>query len=251
MLPKNVPTAALLIIGNEILSGQTQDQNAHFLAQGLADQGILLREYRTIPDDEEAIIEALNALRQKYTYVFTTGGIGPTHDDITANAVAKAFNRKIERNPKVEAAFISVYPDINSKDDPRLRMADMPEGVTLIANSISTAPGFQVENVFVLAGVPDIMQGMFNNLVPQLQKGPPLFTLTVFCKIFESRIAIKLGSIQNAYPDVEIGSYPSWKQEEEQGVKLVFKGFNAGEVEKAFEELIKYAHESAISTRTL
>lgn len=196
MLPKTVPTAALLIIGNEILSGQTQDQNAHFLAQGLAVQGISLREYRTIPDDEEAIIEALNALRQKYTYVFTTGGIGPTHDDITANAVAKAFNRKIERNPKVEAAFISVYPDINSKDDPRLRMADMPEGAALIANSISTAPGFQVENVFVLAGVPDIMQGMFNNLVPQLQKGPLLFTRIVFCKIFESRIAIKLESIQ-------------------------------------------------------
>ena len=240
--PKEVPTAALLIIGNEIISGQTQDQNASFLAQHLQKRGIAVREHRTVLDREDDIVEAVKALRLKYTYVFTTGGIGPTHDDITAAAMAKAFGRKLHRNPEAQALLEAKFPH-HPKEHLSFRMADMPEGVLLIPNPLTVAPGFQIENVFVLAGIPDIMRAMITSLDEnRLPPGPQIFIRQVFCDVFESQIGDCLASLQRAYPSLEIGSYPSWTKEgKKEGVKVVFKSLSTAEVEAASHEFVVYA----------
>ena len=204
-------TAALLIIGNEILSGRTQDANLNFAANFLGKIGVRLREVRVVPDIEEEIVAAVNALRARYTYLFTTGGIGPTHDDITSACVAKAFGVPLIRNPEAKRRLESHYQDGRTINEARLRMADTPEGATLIDNPISTAPGFQIGNVFVMAGVPAIMQVMLTGIQDRLAGGAVVQIRTVTCEVPEGDIANGLEEVQKRWPEVEIGSYPSYR----------------------------------------
>lgn len=203
-------TAAVLVIGNEILSGRTKDANLPYLGQRLAELGIRLAEARIVPDIEAVIVEAVNALRSRYSYVFTTGGIGPTHDDITSECVAKAFGVPLIRNPEALARLEAHYApgDLN---EARLRMANTPEGASLIENPISSAPGFRIGNVHVMAGIPTIMQAMFEGLAPTLVGGAPVRSRSLLCALPEGKLAAGLGSVQGRYPEVDIGSYPSFR----------------------------------------
>jgi molybdenum cofactor synthesis domain-containing protein len=213
MAESKTVTAALLIIGNEILSGRTKDANMHFLAEQLTAMGIRLSEARVVPDVAEEIIDAVNALRAKYDYLFTTGGIGPTHDDITAECVARAVGRKLIRNPEARRRLEERWAETGIEmNEARLRMANTPEGAALIDNPVSTAPGFQVENVFVMAGVPKIMQAMFGSLRDRLVGGDPLLSRSVACNLPEGTLASGLGELQARYAEVDIGSYPSYAQ---------------------------------------
>jgi molybdenum cofactor synthesis domain-containing protein len=222
-------TAAVLVIGDEILSGRTQDTNTAYIAKFLGALGIDLREARVVPDVEDEIVAALNALRGRYDYVFTTGGIGPTHDDITADAIAKAFGVGIDYHPEALAMLGARYKQ-GEFNDMRKRMARIPEGGTLIKNSISTAPGFQIGNVFVMAGVPMIMRAMLEESVaPRLRR------------VAEGRIAAALAEIQEKHKTVSIGSYPYYR-EDGFGVQLVARGRDAALVEsaaKAIESAIR------------
>ena len=200
-------TAGLLIIGNEILSGRTQDANLTTLATFLNGVGVRLAEARVVPDVEAEIIDALNALKKRYSYVFTTGGIGPTHDDITAAAVAKAFGRELTRHLEAERLLHAYYPE-ERRTAARMKMADTPEGAELIENPISVAPGFRVENVFVLAGVPKIMAAMLDGIKGQLKGGAVVLSRTLNVFVGEGDIAQMLGDVQAHYPDVDVGSYP-------------------------------------------
>jgi molybdenum cofactor synthesis domain-containing protein len=237
---KPIVTAALIIIGNEVLSGRTQDANLQFLATGLGEIGVRLMEVRVIADDEGEIVAAVNALRARHDYVFTTGGIGPTHDDITAASIARAFGRKFGRNAEAEAILRAHYKPEDATES-RLRMADMPEDVTLIENPVSRSPGFQVENVYVLPGVPSIMQAMFDGLKHRLRGGAPVLSKTVTAFIPESVVAPPLGELQNNRPDVEIGSYPFFR-DGRLGTSLVARspdGEALEEVAEAIRELIR------------
>ena len=205
----SVPTAAVLLIGDEILSGRTKDKNLGFIADYLVGLGIDLKEARCVADDEGDIVAAVNALRARYTYVFTTGGIGPTHDDITADAVAKAFQVPIGHHPRAKEILLAYFKEIGREpNEARLRMARTPEGATLIENAVSKAPGFRIGNVFVMAGVPKIMQAMMEAIAPTLDRGVPMQSRTVALQGGEGDVAKPLGDIQNRYPDVFIGSYP-------------------------------------------
>ena len=222
----NAPvTAALMIIGNEILSGRTKDANLPFLAEALNKVGIRLMEARVVPDIEADIIAGLDALRQRWTYVFTTGGIGPTHDDITSACIAKAFGVKLIRHPDAVALLESHYQP-GDLTEARLKMAEVPEGATLIHNPVSKAPGFQMDNVFVLAGVPSICRAMFDGLRDRLQGGAPMLSCMVTCGLGEGRIAADLSAVQDRYPDVEIGSYPYFRGGAF-GTSLVSRGTDA------------------------
>ncbi len=203
------PTSALIIIGNEILSGRTHDKNLAFLGTGLSEIGAPLREVRVIPDIESVIIDTVREVSARYTYVFTTGGIGPTHDDITSASIAKAFNRKIIRHPEAETLLRAHYTS-GKINEARLKMADVPEGSELITNPVSAAPGFKVENVFVMAGVPRIMQAMFEAIRPQLKGGAAVLSQSVTTDLPEGTIADGLTRIQEKYSDTEIGSYPNY-----------------------------------------
>ena len=203
------PTAAVLLIGDEILSGRTKDKNLGFIADYLVGLGIDLKEARCVADDEADIVAALNALRARYTYVFTTGGIGPTHDDITADAVAKAFQVPIGHHPHAVDVLTRYFKEIGREpNEARLRMARVPLGATLIENAVSKAPGFRIDNVFVMAGVPKIMQAMMEAVAPTLNKGVPMQSRTVALQGGEGDVAKPLGEIQARYADVFIGSYP-------------------------------------------
>ena len=203
------PTAAVLLIGDEILSGRTKDKNLGFLADYLTALGIDLKEARVVSDIEEDIVAAVNALRSRYTYVFTTGGIGPTHDDITADAMAKAFGVAIDHDPKAVEILLSYFKEIGREpNEARLRMARIPVGATLILNPVSKAPGFQMGNVFVMAGVPKIMNAMMENVAARLTKGVPMQSRTIEFLGGEGDVAKPLGGIQKTYPSVVIGSYP-------------------------------------------
>ncbi len=204
-------TASVIIIGNEILSGRTQDSNLAFIGKHLDLLGIRLVEARIIPDVEQIIIDTVNTFRNTYNYVFTTGGIGPTHDDITAQSIAKAFGVQLERNPDA-VVRLKKYYDPGRINEARLKMADIPAGAVLIDNPISGAPGFQVENVFVMAGVPAIMQLMFESIEDRLTGSAPILTASVATNLGESAIAEDLGKLQQAYPDINIGSYPYFKK---------------------------------------
>lgn len=221
-------TACILIIGNEVLSGRTQDVNLSYLAGQLNELGIQVHEARVIPDIEQTIIDTLNEVRAKFDYVFTTGGIGPTHDDITSSCVAKAFGLEFGHNPEAVAILKTHYKpeDLN---EARLRMAQTPKGAILIENPISKAPGFQVENVFVLAGVPKIAQAMFENLRDRLQGGVPVKSLTVSTNLPEGIIADALGEVQKKFNDIDIGSYPYFK-DGKLGVSLVLRGIDENRV---------------------
>ncbi|MGH6907771.1 MAG: competence/damage-inducible protein A [Aestuariivirga sp.] len=205
----SVPTAAVLLIGDEILSGRTKDKNLGYIADYLNALGIDLLEARVVPDSEAEIAAAVNALRARYTYVLTTGGIGPTHDDITAESVAKAFNVPIGHDPGAVAILQDYFREIGREpNEARMRMARMPEGAVLIENPVSMAPGFQMENVFVMAGVPKIMQIMMDVIAPRLAKGVPMQSRSVEFLGGEGDIASPLSEIQDRYPSVAIGSYP-------------------------------------------
>jgi molybdenum cofactor synthesis domain-containing protein len=203
------PTAAVLLIGDEILSGRTKDRNLGFIADFLTTLGIDLVEARVVPDVEAEIVAALNALRARYTYVFTTGGIGPTHDDITADAVARAFGVAIDHDPRALEILLAYFRKIGREpNEARLRMARMPRGAVLIENPLSAAPGFQIANVFVMAGIPKVMQAMLETIAPRLAKGVPMQSRTVEFRGGEGDIATPLGDIQVRFPTVVIGSYP-------------------------------------------
>ncbi|MCC6736317.1 MAG: competence/damage-inducible protein A [Bauldia sp.] len=201
------PTAALVVIGDEILSGRTADRNINALARFLSGLGIDFREVRVVSDDEAAIIAAINALRPTVTYLFTTGGIGPTHDDITAAAIARAFGVPLVLDQRAVDILAARYPS-GGLTESRLRMAMIPEGAELIANPVTAAPGFRIGNVHVMAGVPAIMRGMLQSIAPTLVPGRVVLSETVPAAIGESVIAVRLGAIQADFPDVAIGSYP-------------------------------------------
>jgi molybdenum cofactor synthesis domain-containing protein len=228
-------TAALLIIGNEILSGRTQDANLAYIAKGCEAIGVRLREVRVVPDIEEEIVAALNALRRRFTYVFTTGGIGPTHDDITAAAIAKAVGKPIERNVEAVARLAAYYPP-GQLTEARLKMAEMPVGSSLIDNPVTTAPGFQYENVFVMAGVPSICRGMFDGLKNRLIGGALMHSHSIHCPLPEGAIAADLGAIQNRYPDIDIGSYPFFRRGVA-GTALVLRSPDEAALARAAEEV--------------
>lgn len=202
-------TAALLVIGGEILSGRTKDKNIGYIAEYLTAMGIDLKEVRVVPDDEGEIIAAINTLRAKFTYLLTTGGIGPTHDDITADCVAKALGVEISHDPRAVAMLRERYVNPEDLNEARLRMARIPHGSTLIANSISKAPGFMCGNVIVMAGVPAIMQVMLDEIAPSLAKGRVMASLSVDAGgLPEGAYAAALGAIQKGHEGVIIGSYP-------------------------------------------
>ena len=226
------PTAAVLVIGDEILSGRTQDTNTSYIAKFLGSLGIDLKEARIVGDIEEEIIAALNALRARYTYVFTTGGIGPTHDDITADAVAKAFGVGIDYHPEALAMLAARYANPADFNDMRKRMARIPLGAELVRNSASVAPGIHIGNVFVMAGVPMIMRAMLEDIEPQLQRGAVVHAQTVQARIPEGKIAAGLQTIQKNFPDLALGSYPYYR-EDGFGVQLVARGRDPARVESA------------------
>ena len=204
-------TAALLIIGNEILSGRTTDANLPYIAKRLNELGIRLREVRVVADIEAEVVDAVNALRARYSYVFTTGGIGPTHDDITADCVAKAFGVALREDPEARRRLEERYAEAGIElNEARLRMARAPVGAVLIDNPVSAAPGFQIGNVFVMAGVPKIMQAMFESLRDRLVGGAPLLSRSITCRLAEGLLAQGLGEIQARHEGVDIGSYPSY-----------------------------------------
>ena len=203
------PTAAVLLIGDEILSGRTKDKNLGFLADYLTALGIDLKEARVVSDVEDDIVAAVNALRHRYTYVFTTGGIGPTHDDITADAMAKAFGVAIDHDPLAVEILLAYFKEIGREpNEARLRMARIPKGATLIANPVSIAPGFQIGNVFVMAGVPRIMNAMMDDAATRLARGVMMQSRSVEFQGGEGDVAKPLSDIQKAFPGVVIGSYP-------------------------------------------
>jgi molybdenum cofactor synthesis domain-containing protein len=205
----DIITAAMIVIGDEILSGRTKDKNIGHLADIMTAIGIDLKEVRIVPDEEDEIVDALNAVRKKYTYVFTTGGIGPTHDDITADSVSKAFGVPCEYDKKAYALLEANYAKRGMEfTEARKRMARMPRGAEHIDNAISLAPGFRVENVHVMAGVPTIFQAMLDAVVPTLKTGTKLLSATIHCPFGEGAIGGPLGDIQKAHPDTIIGSYP-------------------------------------------
>lgn len=202
-------TAAMIVIGDEILSGRTKDKNIGHLADMLTAVGIDLKEVRVVPDEEDEIVAAVNALRARYTYLFTTGGIGPTHDDITADSIAKAFGLPCDYDPKAYEMLSQYYAKRGFEfSEARMRMARMPVGATHIDNPVSLAPGFTVENVHVMAGVPSIFQAMLDNVLPTLKTGTKMLSATVHCPLGEGTIGGPLGAIQKAHPDTIIGSYP-------------------------------------------
>ncbi len=203
----HVVTAALIVIGDEVLSGRTKDKNIGHIAERLTEVGIDLREVRIVPDVEEDIVAAVNGLRARFTYVFTTGGIGPTHDDITADSIARAFGVPIDVDPRARALLLEYIPE-DKLNEARLRMARIPHGAELVANAVSKAPGFRIGNVIVMAGVPRIMQSMLEVVLPDLEKGRPMLSQTVLANTGEGDIAAGLSALALKYPDAILGSYP-------------------------------------------
>lgn len=220
------PTAAMLVIGDEILSGRTQDTNTNFIAKKLTGLGINLIEVRVVSDSNRDIKEAINDLRFKYKYVFTSGGIGPTHDDITADAISDAFEVGITIREDAKLILSSHYSDgDDSLNAARLRMARIPDGASLIDNPVSKAPGFFLENVYVMAGVPSIFKAMVESILPTLTGGPPLLSVSVRFLKPESEIAENLESIASNFPSASIGSYP-FSQDEIHGTNVVVRHFD-------------------------
>ncbi|MGE5500573.1 MAG: competence/damage-inducible protein A [Ignavibacteriales bacterium] len=234
-MASEVSTAAVLIIGDEILSGRTQDVNLNAIARFLGTHGVDLKEARVVGDDEDEIVEAVNALRSRYDYLFTTGGIGPTHDDITADCVAKAFGVPLYEHPEILEMMLSRWGDqLNAA---RRRMARVPEGGSLVKNPVNGPPGFQIGNVFVLAGVPQIMRGMLEDIGHRLKGGAVVIARTVRIDgSGEGAIAAPLEAVAKAHPDLSLGSYPFFSAEG-YGSNLVIRGRDAAEVDATVAEL--------------
>jgi molybdenum cofactor synthesis domain-containing protein len=230
-------TACLLVIGNEILSGRTKDANLPWLAEQLNAIGIRLMEARVIPDVEETIVRTVNEVRGRFDYVFTTGGIGPTHDDITAECIAKAFGVPLIQNPEALKLLKAHYANPADLNAMRLRMANTPEGATLIDNPMSRAPGFQIGNVYVMAGVPRIMQAMFDGLKHRLKGGAPMLSRTVRVELPEGAMAEGLAALQGRYSDLEIGSYPAFRLGGKPATAIVLRGVEAARLAGAADEL--------------
>jgi molybdenum cofactor synthesis domain-containing protein len=209
LAPEGVVTAAILVIGDEILSGRTKDKNIGYIAEYLTALGIDLKEVRVVGDEQDEIVAAVNALRSRYDYVFTTGGIGPTHDDITAQSIAKAFGVTIDYDPRVVKILQERLAQTGSElNEARMRMTRIPAGADLVLNKVSAAPGFWLGNVIVLAGVPSIMQAMLDGVAPKLKTGVRILSETVRADAREGDIGSPLGDIAKAHPEVAIGSYP-------------------------------------------
>jgi molybdenum cofactor synthesis domain-containing protein len=231
-------TAAIVIIGDEILSGRTVDTNTNVIAKALAGVGVDLCEARTIPDDKDIIIKTVTELKAKYNYIYTTGGIGPTHDDITSLAISEAFGVRYFRNPEAYEIVKKLYEARGEEVTPaREKMSWMPEGSSLILNP-GTPPGFVIENVFVLAGVPSIMEAMLRTTLPMLKQGRVVKSRHLEIMIGESRIASMFESLQNSYPDVIMGSYPFVK-DGQHGTSLVLRSIHYDLLDTAFSELEK------------
>jgi molybdenum cofactor synthesis domain-containing protein len=236
--------AAILIIGNEILSGRTQDTNTSTLATWLNSIGVKVGEVRVIPDVEQTIIDVLNLLRSEYNYVFTTGGIGPTHDDITAQSVSKAFGIKYEIHKKAYK-ILETYYKPGEFNEGRQKMVWMPENANLILNPTSGAPGFSVENVFCLPGVPSILKSMLGGLKNKIVGGKPILSLTVSLKTVESEIADSLTKVQNNNQDIEIGSYPFFHAGK-LGVSIVIRSEDQTKIDECSSQILKFVNEKNI-----
>lgn len=243
-------TAAIIIIGNEILSGRTQDLNIQYIATKLSENGIVLEEVRVIPDVKSSIIETIRALHAKYTYIFTTGGIGPTHDDITSMALAECFGMKLVKNAEAYAGLKAYYAstgrELNAASE---KMAYIPEGAKLIDNSATAAPGFIIKNIYVMAGVPYIMQAMMDFVLPTLQSGPTIESRTISLLIGESLIANEMSDIEKKYPNISVGSYPS-TMDGKHLTSVVLRSDDIAELDKAFEEFCNVTEHYARLTNT-
>ena len=233
------PTAAVRVIGDEILSGRTKEKNAGHSAELLTVAGIALKEVRIVGDEQAAIIEAVNALRMRFTYVFTSGGIGPTHDDITADAIGAAFGRPVFEDERALAILSAHYAERGLEFTPaRRRMARMPEGAELIDNAVSKAPGFRVGNVHVMAGVPKILEAMMDAVMPTLEGGTPLISRTVACPVGEGDIGDALAALAREHDGVMIGSYPQFEPVVQRySTNLVVRGGDPSLVAAAEEDL--------------
>jgi molybdenum cofactor synthesis domain-containing protein len=235
-------TAGILVIGDEILSGRTKDKNIGYIAEYLTTIGIELREVRVVADDETAIVEALNSLRARYTYVFTTGGIGPTHDDITADCVAKAFGVPIDHDPRAVAMLQERYAALGTEmNEARMRMTRVPKGADLVPNKVSAAPGFWIGNVIVMAGVPSIMQAMLDAAAPKLKTGVKMLSETVRADCREGDIGTELGEVAKAHADVMIGSYPFVDEVRGPNTNIVVRGRDPARIaaaKAAVEEML-------------
>jgi molybdenum cofactor synthesis domain-containing protein len=234
--PKTV-TACIVVIGNEILSGRTRDSNIQYLATELGQLGVQVMECRVIPDIEATIVATVNEVRRKFDYVFTTGGIGPTHDDITADSIAKAFGVGISEHPEAVARMTRHYGDVALFTPARRRMARIPHSGTLVDNPISVAPGFQLENVFVFAGIPRVAEAMFQSMKHRLVGGTPVVSRTVRTNLPEGIIAEPLGALQKRYEDLDIGSYPAFRNGKP-SVSLVLRGTDDARLAAAAVELM-------------
>ena len=231
------PTAAMLVIGDEILSGRTRDANMHYLAGELTKVGIDLREVRVVSDDAPAIVAAVKTLSAAYGTVFTSGGIGPTHDDITADCIAEAFGASIDVRVDARALLAAHYERQGTElNEARLRMARIPDGATLIDNPVSVAPGFKMGNVHVMAGVPSVFQAMVASVIPTLTGGAPLLSQTLRIQRGEGDIAGPLGALAKDYPDLSIGSYP-YQKDGVYGANIVIRGSDGAEVSEAMTRL--------------
>ncbi len=233
------PTAAILVIGDEILSGRTRDSNMHYLAGELSRIGITLREVRVVADIHTEIVAAVRALSAKYTQLFTSGGIGPTHDDITADAVAEAVGAKISHRADAMALLQAHYDRAGLPfNEARQRMARIPDGASLIDNPVSTAPGFTIGNVHVMAGVPKIFEAMVASVLPKLTGGPPLLSQTLRVDRGEGEIAADFGALAAEYPELSMGSYP-FIQNGAHGTNLVIRGTDSARLDQAMLRLTR------------
>ena len=230
-----IVTACMIVIGNEILSGRTRDANLHYIAQRLNELGVRLKEARVVADEEPAIIAAVNDCRARYDYVFTSGGIGPTHDDITADAVAKAFDVTIDIDPRARTILEKRY-EPGMLNEARMRMARIPAGAALVPNPVSGAPGFRLGNVYVMAGVPAILQAMFESIRHELIGGDPLHARTLNASLAEGQLAKPLAELQTRFADVDMGSYP-WYRGGKFGTSIVLRSTDKARLDAATEEM--------------
>jgi molybdenum cofactor synthesis domain-containing protein len=247
-MKKDIPetvTAALIVIGEEILSGRTRDENIAYIASYLTRIGILLREIRVVADIETEIVAAVNALRPHFTYVLTTGGIGPTHDDVTTDAIGKAFGVEVRIDPDAVAAMRQRFSD-QELTPARLRMARIPKGASLIDNALSRVPGFMLENVIVMAGVPRIMQVMLDAVAPRLARGRPMLSRSVRIDMPEGDVADGLAKVQAAHPEVQIGSYPFFENKR-LGTYIVLRSTDTGQLAAAEKALWIFIREQGFA----